>query len=172
MITIVSGTHRPNSFSLKIAKAYAFLLEKMGQECQILNLEDLPRDFIWADMFGEKSNEGEELIRKFIDGAQKMIFIVPEYNGSYPGITKVFLDALDPSKMNAKRVALTGIASGSFGNQRGLDDLTMVMHHLKVDVIPHKVLIPAVYNSLNEKGDFNNQRLLERVEDQIERLLK
>lgn len=171
MITIVSGTHRPKSYSLKTAKAYSYLLNELGEKSQILNMEDLPKNFIWDNMFGDNTREWEELVAKYIDGVSSIIFVLAEYNGTYPGITKVFLDALDPSKMKAKRVALVGIASGIFGNQRGLDDLTMVMHHLKADVIPRKVIIPEVYNCFNEKGYFENEKLKDRIKDQLAVLL-
>jgi NAD(P)H-dependent FMN reductase len=172
MITIVSGTHRAKSNSIKTAKAYAKLLTAMGVENQILDLLHLPKQFLWEDMFGRSSEEGRAMITKYIDAADRMIFIVPEYNGSYPGITKVLLDAIEPEKMRNKKVALTGIASGKFGNQRGLDDLTMVLHHLKVNVLPWKVIIPSVYASFDEDNGFKDEVLLKRIEEQLRSLLE
>lgn len=171
MITIISGTHRPQSNSLKTAKAYAQLLNEKGLENQILDLVELPNQFLWEDMFGKISKEGEALISKYIDGAENFIFIVPEYNGSYPGITKVLLDAIEPAKMLGKNAALTGIASGQFGNQRGLDDLTMVLHHLKVNVAAWKVVIPAIYAVFHEDGTFKDPKLLERINKQVDSLI-
>ena len=172
MITIISGTHRPNSNSLKTAKAYSHLMDEMGVDNQVLDLEKLPRQFMWDDMFGNKTDEGQALISKYIDSADRLLIVVPEYNGSYPGIVKLLFDAIDPAKMLGKKAALTGIASGIFGNQRGLDDLTMVLHHVKVDVVPWKVLIPAIYAAFDENGDFNDEKLLDRVKHQLESLLK
>ena len=122
-------------------------------------------------MFDEQSREWKDLIQKYLQEVERLIIITPEYNGSYPGIMKLFLDALDPKIMRAKRIALTGIASGRFGNQRGLDDLTMVMHHVNANVLPQKVLIPAVYEHFDAQGDFKQDQLLERVNDQLDHLL-
>ena len=169
MLTIISGTHRPNSYSLKTAEAYSHLLDSRGIDNQILDLQELPREFIW-EMFSERSIEWKELIEKYIVSADKIILISPEYNGSYPGIVKVFFDAMDPSLMKGKWLALTGIASGRFGNQRGLDDLTMVLHHVKAHVIAQKVLIPAVYEHFDKDGSFVDAKLIERVEDQLDHL--
>ena len=171
MITIISGTHRPKSNSLRTAKAYSQLLDKMEIENQIFDLEKLPKQFMWDDMFGNSTEEGQSMIKKYIESADRLLIIVPEYNGSYPGVMKLLLDSIDPAKMLGKKAALTGIASGIFGNQRGLDDLTMVLHHLKVDVVAWKVLIPAIYASFNDDDTFKDIKLLDRVKQQLNSLM-
>jgi NAD(P)H-dependent FMN reductase len=172
MITIISGTHRVKSNSLKCAFSYAHILNERGEENQILDLEKLPKQFMWSDMFGERSEEGQAMITKYIDMAEQIVIIVPEYNGSYPGVVKMLFDAIDPEKMKDKKVALTGIASGIFGNQRGLDDLTMVLHHLKAHVVPWKVLIPAVYAAFDEDNLFKDSKLIDRIHQQLDSLMK
>ena len=93
MITIISATNRPNSSTLKVAKNYAQLMEKQGVESKILSLESLPVDFIFTDMYGKRSENFQQLLDKYIIPAQKFVIIVPEYNGSYAGILKTFIDA-------------------------------------------------------------------------------
>jgi len=171
MVTIISGTHRPKSNSLKTAIAYSRLLDEMGVDNQVLDLEKLPKQFMWDDMFGNTSDEGQALISKYIESADRFLFVVPEYNGSYPGVVKLLIDGIDPAKMLNKKAALTGIASGMFGNQRGLDDLTMVLHHLKVDVVQWKVLIPAVYACFDEDAKFKDDKLVDRIKQQLTSLM-
>ncbi len=150
-VTIISGTHRKDSKSFLIAKEYLRILKDKGREAQILDLEELPERFIWDDMFGERSAEGTKLIEKYIDKIEKFVFVVPEYNGSIPGILKLLLDAVEPDKFKGKRAALVGVASGQFGNLRGLDDLTNILGHLKVEVCPLKIYIPSIFRQLDEK---------------------
>jgi len=167
MITIISGTHRKDSKSLLIAKEYIRILKEQGKEAQLLDLRLLPKSFIWDDMFGEHSDEGDAMIEKYIEKANKFVFVAPEYNGSIPGIIKVLLDAVDPEKFKGKRAGLTGVASGRFGNLRGLDDLTNILHHLKVEVCPLKVYMPAIFKLLNADNQINDEGLVERIEDQL-----
>lgn len=167
MITIVCGTHRKGSKSFLIAKEYLRILNNIGREAQILDLEKLPERFIWDDMFGERSEEGTKLIKKYIDNIDKFVFVAPEYNGSIPGILKVLLDAVEPDKFKGKRAALVGVASGQFGNLRGLDDLTNMLGHLKVEVCPIKVYLPAIFKLLDDNNQFTDPGLVERVEGQL-----
>jgi len=170
MITIICGTHRKGSNSFLIAKEYLRILTQKGKESQILDLEKLPQRFIWDDMFGERSEEGTELIEKYIDNIDKFVFVVPEYNGSIPGILKVFLDAVEPDKFKGKRAALTGVASGQFGNLRGLDDLTNILGHLKVEVCPSKIYMSSIFRVFDDKNQLADESLIERINAQIELL--
>lgn len=167
MITIICGTHRKGSKSLLIAKEYQRILNNNGKEAQILDLQKLPERFIWDDMFGERSVEGTKLIEKYIDNTEKFVFIAPEYNGSIPGIVKVLLDAVEPDKFNGKRAALVGVASGQFGNLRGLDDLTNILGHLKVEVCPIKIYMPSIFKALDDNNQLTNDGLVERIEAQL-----
>lgn len=167
MITIISGTHRKGSKSFLIAKEYQRILDHNGKESQILDLQKLPERFMWDDMFGERSEEGGKLIEKYIDNIEKFVFIAPEYNGSIPGIIKVLLDAVEPDKFNGKRAALVGVASGQYGNLRGLDDLTNMLGHLKVEVCPLKIYMPSIFKYFNEKDQLNDEALIDRINAQL-----
>ena len=61
---IISGTNRPNSNSLKVSEAYYESLVNMGEDCELLNLEDLPHSFVFSDAFGERSEEMETIIQE------------------------------------------------------------------------------------------------------------
>ena len=167
MITIISGTHRKGNKSFLIAKEYLRILSNNGKQAQILDLQELPERFIWDDMFGERSEEGIKLIEKYIDNVDKFVFVAPEYNGSIPGILKVLLDAVEPDKFQGKRAALAGVASGQFGNLRGLDDLTNILGHLKVEVCPIKIYMPSIFKALDENNYINDDGLVERIETQL-----
>ena len=167
MITIICGTHRKGSKSYLIAKEYQRILNNNDMEAQILDLQKLPERFIWDDMFGERSEEGAKLIEKYIDNIEKFVFVAPEYNGSIPGIIKILLDAVEPDKFYGKRAALVGVASGQFGNLRGLDDLTNMLGHLKVEICPLKIYIPSIFKHLDEKNRINDEGLIERINAQL-----
>ena len=94
MITIISGTNRSNSNSFKVAKVCKELLEERKVASQIFSLETLPKDFLASEMYQDHSDQFKKTIAQYIHGAEKIIFVVPEYHGSYPGALKVFLDAI------------------------------------------------------------------------------
>ena len=172
MITIISATNRPNSNSLKIAKNYAQLVEKQGVNPKLFSLESLPNDFIISDLYGKRSENFQQLLDEYIIPSKKFVFIVPEYNGSFPGILKTFIDAIHPDINRGKMVALVGVASGRAGNVRGLDHLTGVLHYLGMHILPQKQPISSVLTLLYDDGTLKDENTIKVLEKQIESLLK
>ncbi len=171
MITIICGTNRPNSHSKKLATTYAQLLDNKGVACRLCLLEDLPHDFAFNEMYGKRSESMMLLINKYIKAASKLVFIVPEYNGSMPGVLKTFLDAMDPKVFVGKKAALVGLSAGRAGNLRGLDDLTNVLHYLQVEVCHKKPKLSVFHEHIAEDGTLTNASYQTRLLEQIEYFL-
>jgi chromate reductase len=152
MITIISATNRPNSNTRKVAASYAQLMEKQGVAPKLLSLELLSPDLDFMDLYGKRSEKFQQLLDQFIIPAEKFVFIVPEYNGSFPGILKLFIDAIHPDTNRGKKAALVGVATGRAGNLRGLDHLTSVLHYLGIYVHPNKLPISGVTGLLDANG--------------------
>ena len=167
MITIISATNRPNSNTLKVAQKYSQLMEKQGVKSELLSLESLPHDFIFTDMYGKRSDNFQQLLDKYIIPAQKFVIVVPEYNGSYAGILKSFLDAIHPDINKGKKVVLIGVSSGRAGNIRGMDHLTSVLHHLAMHVHPNKLPISSVLAMMDAEGNLVDEKTLKVLENQI-----
>jgi len=172
MITIISATNRPNSNTLKVAQKYSQLMEKQGVKSELLSLESLPHDFIFTDMYGKRSDNFQQLLDKCIIPAQKFAIVVPEYNGSYAGILKSFLDAIPPEINKGKKVVLIGVSSGRAGNIRGLDHLTSVLHHLGMHVHPNKLPISSVLTMIDSDGNLVDEKTLLVLENQTIEFLK
>jgi len=84
MYTIVSGTNRLNSNTIKVAQQYLQLLNKKGISSTLLSLEGLN--------VLERNPVFEKIERELLIPSQKYIFISPEYNGSIPGVLKCMFD--------------------------------------------------------------------------------
>ncbi|OFY85525.1 MAG: hypothetical protein A3F72_10145 [Bacteroidetes bacterium RIFCSPLOWO2_12_FULL_35_15] len=160
MITIISATNRPNSNTLKIARIYNQLMEIQGLTSKILTLESLPVDIAFGDLYGNRSEEFQKLLNEFIIPAQKFVVISPEYNGSFPGILKIFLDALPPELNRGKKVSLIGVSSGRGGNMRGMDHLTGIFNYLGLHVHHNKLAISNVLSLLDEQGNVTDERTI------------
>lgn len=172
MITIISGTNRNNSNSLKVAKYYQTALINKGLNSQFLSLKDLPLS-VYSSHFYEKPSEDFKLFQDIITQTQKFIFIIPEYNGSFPGVLKVFVDACKfPDSFNNKKCALVGVATGKYGNIRGVEHFTGIANYCGMHVLPLKLHIPAIHNELNNSGDFFNEKTLKFVDEQINKFVE
>lgn len=171
MITVICATHRPQNQTLKVVEKYREILEKEGEEVLLLQMDELPSPFLGSNTFAEVTHGLEEVVRQKIEPSQKLVIIAPEYNGSYPGIFKAFLDAVGPEVWRGKKVALVGVASGRAGNLRGMDHLTDVMHHLRAEVFSLKVPISHLY-SLMADGEVADEVTLDILTQQAKEFLE
>ncbi len=168
MITIIAGTNRPGSNSEKIANFYN---KYTPEESQVLCLKDLPRDFVFTDTYGEGSTEFNKIVNDKIVNADKFIFIIPEYNGGFPGILKAFIDAVHPKNFHNKKAALVGLSSGHTGALRPLDQFSDILHYLKVEVLSAKPKLSGV-ELLIKEDQLIDERALSLLNDQIDRFSK
>lgn len=172
MILIISGTNRPNSKTLKIAKCYQQLLNRKSIENEIFSLSDLPANILETDLYGKRSPAFEPIQQK-VSAADIFIFVAPEYNGSIPGALKLFIDCCTfPISFYHKKVALVGLSSGRYGNLRGIDHLTGICHYLRMHVLPLKIFLPNVQQELNENGELFKEDTLQFINEQIEEIAR
>lgn len=172
MNLIISGTNRERSNSLKIAHYYQDELERRGESWQLFSLTDLPPDVSSSDLYGKRSTAFEP-IQAMVSAAQKFIFIIPEYNGSFPGILKVFIDACAfPASFYHKKVALVGVSTGKYGNIRGVDHFTGVCNYLRMHVLPLKIHLAKVQDELDANGQLKDELTQKFVREQIQEIAK
>ena len=173
MITIVSGTNRPESKSREVADFYQQLLLRHDTESRILDLMDLPADFIVSALYHNSGkNEQFNALRAIMETSEKFVFIVPEYNNSYPGVLKAFIDGLSyPNALAHKKCALVGISDGVQGNALGLSHLTDVFNYLGMHVLAQKVRIPFMKKNFLD-GSIQDSFINQLVHDQARLLLQ
>lgn len=172
MNLIISGTNRERSNSLKIAKYYQQELNRKGESWQLLSLTDLPSNITVTDLYGKRS-EAFEPIQALVSAARKFIFIIPEYNGSFPGILKVFMDACSfPSSFYHKKAALVGVSTGKYGNIRGVDHFTGVCNYMRMHVLPLKIHLAKIHDDLDEERGFVDELTTKFVQEQIDEIAR
>jgi NAD(P)H-dependent FMN reductase len=163
--TIISGTNRSGSNTLKVARQYQEILESRGVDASLVSLEGLN--------LNEKSGELKALEEEVLIPTDKFIFVLPEYNGSFPGSLKTMIDLSDIRKVWwGKKALLTGVSTGRAGNLRGMDHLTGALNYLKVTVHPNKLPISSVDKLLNGTGVITDEPTIHAMEAQVEEFLQ
>ncbi|MFY0653845.1 MAG: NAD(P)H-dependent oxidoreductase [Cyclobacteriaceae bacterium] len=172
MITIVCGTNRKNSVSKQISYLYQGVLKKKGHESEVICLEDMPDDFIASALYENSgSNKNFNDLRTKMFEAKKMVFIVPEYNGSFPGVLKTFIDGLQfPGTFTNKKCALVGLSSGVQGGGLALSHLTDIFNYCGTHVLAQKPKLARIEENLtsNKLSDLYEQLLKEQADSFIE----
>lgn len=172
MITLIVGTHRNESNSSIVAAQLADIIAKMGGETQVLNLKTLPKDFIFTEMFGNRSPQFEAISSQFIEQVDKFVFVIPEYNGGFPGVLKSFVDCLDPAHLHHKKAGMVGLSAGKAGSLRAMDQFTNVLHYLKVHVHFNKPKLSGFSGLISEDKKIIDSQALKSLNNFAEDLVK
>lgn len=175
MITIISGTNRVDNRTIKVARFYATVLSEWEVPYELFDLRELPADFLMASQYAkpERSKSFYQMQEQYLVPADKFIFILPEYNGSVPGILKLMIDSCDIEEaFYYKKACLTGLSTGRAGNLRGLDHLTNMLHYLKMEIYPDKVPISRIKNELDSDGKWLHKEMEDTLRKQLSGFLK
>jgi len=165
MYTIISGTNRNDSNTIKVAQHYQQLLKKKGIDARLLSLQGLN--------VLERNKEFSKIENEELMPAQKFIFVTPEYNGSFPGVLKAMFDISDIKRTWwGKKALLTGVSTGRAGNLRGMEDLTGILHFMKVVVHPNKLPISVVDKLMDENGSLNDAATLAAIKTQVNEFIE
>lgn len=173
MLTIVSGTNRPNSRSLSFSLYYQELLKGLGQESGLLDLANMPPDYLVSALYANSGkNEVFNVMRKQMEVSAKYIFVVPEYNGSFPGVLKAFIDGLKfPDTFRGKKAALVGISQGNMGGALALSHLSDILNYMGMNVLAIKPRITSFSNTFVD-GKLTNSFLKGLVDEQAKALIE
>jgi len=172
MITIISGTNRPQANARIIADIYAGLLNERGITNQVLDLIDLPNDFIQTALYKNcGQHEGFNQLTQLLEKSEKVVFVIPEYNNSFPGVLKAFIDGLSyPNALRHKKSALIGISTGTQGGALAISHFTDVLNYLGVHVLAAKPRLMFIHKNLSE-GKLTNSLYLQLLQEQIDQLI-
>jgi chromate reductase, NAD(P)H dehydrogenase (quinone) len=165
MLTIVSGTNRTGSNTLKVAKEYQRILQEKAVDANLFSLE--------AINVMEREASFEKIENEIIIPTSSFIFIVPEYNGSFPGVLKMLFDTGSSHNIWFNKEALiTGNSTGRAGNLRGMDHLADILNYLKITVHPNKLPLSSVNTLMDADGKFTDAGTLYAINYQLDEFLK
>lgn len=150
--------------TLRVAALYTKLLRAKTKEVHLLSLEGLN---VW-----ERGDDLKKIEQRLLIPSDKFVFIMPEYNGSYPGILKMMMDNSDIRKCWwYKKAMLTGVADGRAGNLRGMDHMTNVLNYLKMNVLHNKVPLSRINDEVDQAGNLLKDETFSVIDKQIEEFL-
>ena len=175
MITVIQATNRPDSNSQFVSRHIGqWLSDHYEGETGNVTMVDLPADILSANPYDKDSlpDKLQAVQDRWMIPAEKFIWIIPEYNGSFPGVLKLYIDDLSVRKRDEtfklKKSMLIGIATGRSGNIRGMDHLTGILHHLNSVIYPRLLPISKVNELLDEGGRINHEPTLTVLDNHLQ----
>ncbi|MFT6144517.1 MAG: chromate reductase [Myxococcota bacterium] len=152
-ITIISGTNREGSTTLRVATHVTGLYAAQeGINASLLDLRDLPADTLSPMAYANKPAALQPLIDQVL-ASDGLVIVTPEYNGSYPGALKLFIDMLPfPDAFDGRPVCYIGLASGYWGGIRPVEQLQQVFGYRNAVQFCERVFFPGVHNTIGDDG--------------------
>lgn len=156
MILLIASTNRPGSRTNSVALAVKDLFNALTrEEVKLLSLadfHDLPPTAYSNPSIGFTKQVNQSFI-----AADRIVFIIPEYNGSFPGILKYVIDLASivdyKGLFSGKSTLLIGIAEGQGGNQLGLQHFASIVQHMGGRLHSRNIFFPQIHQKMNAEGE-------------------
>lgn len=170
-ITIVLGTARKDRESKKVADHLVEVLKREeGVQVRYVDVKEF--------LFGHTipswvEDSAVDPWRDIVSESDAFLFVVPEYNRSYPGELKILLDSAY-QQYRKKVAAIAGVSSGDFAGTRVIEHIQPVMTELGLVISPRPIHAPRVEDLFDESGEVSEHRkeaFSKSVEASIESLL-
>lgn len=178
MITVIQATNRPDSNTEFISRHIdQWLKTHYDGPVGHISMADMPAEVLTLSAYeeGRMSEKLKAIQDQLMVPADKFIWLLPEYNGSFPGVVKLFIDAISVRKKETtfkhKKSMLIGIATGRAGNIRGLDHMTSILMHLKSNMFPRLLPISKVSELMDEEGRINHGPTLKALDDHLKEFI-
>lgn len=167
MIVVISGTNRPGSNTLRIARSVVATLEAAGEEVRLLDLATLPAELFAPGAYAARPAAFEAYQQAILD-ADGILTVVPEYNGSFPGVLKYFVDMLRfPQSLYEKPAAFVGLSAGPWGALRAVEQLEMVFQYRHAHLYGRRCFLSRIGAALDEEGRLGDAELRVRLEETV-----
>lgn len=175
-LLIISGTNRKESATLELSKKICSLLNQKKITHNFINLEDFT-DLVSSQAQYSKLEENSALAKfqdEFLIPAKKILIIIPEYNGSFPGFLKWWIDTFSMRKsvesFKLKKIAFIGISDGTNGNIRGIDHFMSICRYLKMLIYPSFIYFPNISKVLEQwEENLKHSNRIENLIDEFEK---
>ncbi|MGH7175914.1 MAG: NADPH-dependent FMN reductase [Tepidisphaeraceae bacterium] len=162
-ILVISGTNRPGANALKVAKIVEAHHRRAGTPVELLGLAELTPEVFDPIAYATKPPKMQELQQRVLD-SRGLHVITPEYNGSFPGVLKYFIDMLKfPESFENKPVAFVGEAAGMWGGLRSVEQLQAIFAYRNAHLFHQRVFMPNIKNALDADGKLVDPALDERL---------
>ncbi len=172
MMTLVVGTNRPDSNSRRVARNVEEVYAALNVPLRVLDLAALPPEIFAATSYGEKPASFRPFSERILS-ASGVIIVTPEYNGSFPGVLKYFIDMLKfPESFEKRPVCFVGLSAGIWGALRSIEQLQLIFGYRNAYLYPERVFLPQINGKLGPDGRLTDPELVERLKNQAAGFVK
>ena len=168
---IISATNRPGSNSRVVAGIIQKIYRKSGCSPEILSLREISFQSLLENPYPENLPEEVQKLVSKLNKASAFTIVCPEYNGSFPGIFKFFIDHWSyPETFEYRPVSFIGLG-GRFGGLRAVEQLQQIMGYRNAFIYPQRVFLQNI-ESLLSNGEITDKSIMNLLKEQASGFLK
>jgi NAD(P)H-dependent FMN reductase len=157
-ITVVLGTARNERSSPKVSDAVMHLISTK-ETFNVAHVDVRGYAFTKTEPGWEESSIAEPW-RKIVQSTDGFLFIIPEYNWSFPGEFKLLLDSASPENYTKRAAGLVTVSTGEYGGARVATSILPVFSELGL-VHTNK---PLFVQNVNELFDSSDEQIKQKKE--------
>ncbi|MEL7531751.1 MAG: NADPH-dependent FMN reductase [Bacteroidota bacterium] len=158
-ILIISSSVRTTRKSHWAALGVQKYLQQSSElEVRMLDLMEYPLPLLDATFGAQKDPKPQtEFINSELHWADAMIFVSPEYNGSYSSALKNFVDTFAKGPFKDKPIGVCSVTTGGMGGMRGALQMQTLVLAVYAFPMPEMLLVPKVAEQFGEDGSLLNE---------------
>lgn len=163
-IVIISGSTRVGRLSHRATIELAKRMAKRGIVAEVVDLAEYKLPIL--ENVAHKQSNSDTIIQAFakkLNDADAMIFVSPEYHGSYSGALKNALDYVW-KEFAKKPIGVVTATTGKFGGVNASTQMQLLVLSLGAFPMPYKLLVPFIDEAFNENGELIDETIAKSFE--------
>jgi len=149
-IVVINGSVRPGNYT---NMASALVVDELRKHPKT-SVEVVDPGVLHLPFPGTDPNsDATRQLQKMVSAATGVVLVTPEYHGIFSSVMKLVIENLGfPSVLAGKPVALLGVAAGSIGAIKSLEQLRGVVSHIGAIALPLPISIANVNKVFDREG--------------------
>jgi len=169
-VVVINGSMRPNNYT---NMASALVVDELKKDAKVkvtvVNPAEWQLPFPGTDGASDSTRKLQELVKS----ATAVVLVTPEYHGSFSSVMKLVIENLGfPSVLAGKPVALLGVAAGTIGAIKSLEQLRSVASHIGAVVLPLPISVPNVQKVFDSQGQIQDAQIEKVIRSVATNLLR
>ena len=172
-ITIVSSSTRIGRVSHRIALALDNQITRAGHEAKVIDLLELelPRFSERYANLPDKPESWQETM-DMLRGSDGIIFLTPEYNGSFSSGLKNFIDVFAKEGFRGKPIGVATGSTGAVGGLRAAYQLQQVILSLFAYPQPQMLTVGKMQDRFDGEGAISDEGFRPRFESYVNQFIE
>jgi NAD(P)H-dependent FMN reductase len=162
-ITILNGTARADNMSQYVTRAVATALRAHTEHVTETSVAEHVTAAVTVPPWGEGGADSVPTAwKELVATTDVFVFVLPEYNHSYPGEWKLLMDTLF-AEYKGKRAYVVAVGGGQFAGARVMEHVLPVLVNFQLSIANERLHIAHASKTISRTGEVTDPDTRERL---------